>query len=172
MALEAAFLSLAAVFRGHETVAVDLEPYSFHFGESAIDYRQGDFNAMTFEAESFDQVLNCSTIEHFGLGGRYGSEADEDADLEAMDRISRLLQHDGDMLLTIPVGLDAVFAPKHRVYGEKRLPRLLAPFAVADEIYWRKDSSDRWQRATRDDALREEGSPSSYALGLFRLTVR
>jgi SAM-dependent methyltransferase len=165
-------LSLAAAFRGHDVVAVDLEPPAFHFEAPEIEYRRGDFNEMSFEEASFDQILNCSTIEHFGLGGRYGSGADDDADLQAMRKLSRLLRAGGDMMLTIPVGRDDVFAPRHRVYGEERLPRLLDSFAVSDEVYWRKDTSDRWQRVERTVALQEQGSASSYALGLFRLTSR
>jgi SAM-dependent methyltransferase len=165
-------LSLAAAFRGHHVVSVDLEPPSFHFDAAEVDYRQGDFNTMTFDDAAFDQIINCSTIEHFGLGGRYGSSADDQADLDAMAKLSRILRRDGDMLLTIPVGVDGVFAPRHRVYGEERLPRLLERFDVSDEVYWRKDAADRWRRAPRGDALREPGSPTSYALGLFRLTPR
>ncbi|HST16937.1 MAG TPA: class I SAM-dependent methyltransferase [Gaiellaceae bacterium] len=165
-------LSLAAAFHGHEVVSVDLEPCSFQFSANEIEYVQGDFNRMTFEDRSFDQILNCSTIEHFGLGGRYGSAADDTADLEAMRTLSRLLRPGGDMLLTIPVGRDDVFAPRHRIYGEERLPRLLEAFAISDEIYWRKNEADRWLRVPREIAIQQLGSPTLYALGLFRLTVR
>jgi SAM-dependent methyltransferase len=165
-------LSLAAAFRGHEVVSVDLEPCSFHFSAEEIEYVQGDFNRMTFKERSFDQILNCSTIEHFGLGGRYGSAEDDSADLEAMETLSRLLRTGGDMLLTIPVGRDDVFAPRHRVYGDERLPRLLESFAISDEVYWQKDAADRWLRVPREIALRQRGSPTLYALGLFRLTAR
>lgn len=163
-------LSAAAVFRGHRVVAVDLEPCEFAFEMNEIEYRQGDFNEMDFEPESFDYVVNCSTIEHVGLAGRYsGSYDDPDADLRAMERLARLLKPGAGMVLTIPVGQDAVFSPLHRVYGAKRLPRLLAPFEIVAERYWAKPRDDRWQEVDRQSALAEQGSSSYYALGLFTL---
>lgn len=165
-------LSLTAAFRGHRVVAVDLEESAFQFEAGRIEYVRGDFNALTFEPRSFDQVLNCSTIEHFGLAGRYGSGADEDADLAAMERLRAVLRRDGSMVLTIPVGRDDVFSPYHRVYGEERLPRLLEGFTVGLEHYWAKPRDDRWAPVERGTALRQQGSASFYALGLFVLEPR
>jgi SAM-dependent methyltransferase len=161
------FLALAAALAGHEVVAVDLEPCAFEFKGEPITYRQGDFNELEFENSSFDQVLNCSTIEHVGLEGRYGSPADRDGDLRAMEKLARLLRPDGDMVLTLPVGLDGVFPPYHRVYGAERLPRLLEPFSVRDEAWWAKLDGESWEPASRETALAVEPSSSYYALGLF-----
>jgi SAM-dependent methyltransferase len=165
-------LSLAAAFRGHDVVAVDLEPMQFAFAQPNIDYRQGDFNELELEPASFDQVINCSTVEHVGLAGRYGSRDDPDGDLRAMAKLGELLRPDGELILTVPVGRDGVFAPWHRVYGERRLPRLLAPFAVRESAFRAKPDGRRWQEVARETALRVEGSASSYALGLFVLARR
>jgi SAM-dependent methyltransferase len=165
-------LSLAAAFRGHAVVAVDLEPDQFAFVHERIDFRQGDFNAMQLEAESFDQVINCSTIEHVGLAGRYGSRDDADGDLRAMERLAELLTPDGDMLLTLPVGRDGVFAPWHRVYGDERLPRLLERFTVREQSFRAKPHGHRWEEVDRAAALGVEASATLYALGLFVLARR
>jgi SAM-dependent methyltransferase len=163
-------LSLAAAFRGHEVVAVDLEANAFRFDAPGIEYRRGDFNDMELGDASFDQVLNCSTIEHFGLGGRYGSRDERDADLAGMARLARLLRPKGTMVLTVPVGRDGVYAPLHRVYGEERLPRLLEGYHTLRETYFAKpDSDDRWQPVERAAALAEPSSARYYALGLFVL---
>lgn len=167
----AGMLSLAAAFRGHRVVAVDLLPSQFAFAAPEIEYRHGDFNSMRWEPDSFDQVLNCSTIEHFGLAGRYGSPDEEDADLTAMERLATVLGRGGTMVLTIPVGTDAVFAPHHRVYGKERLPRLLEPYETATESY-RAKRNGVWATVDREAALREPGSVRYYALGLFVLTRR
>jgi 2-polyprenyl-3-methyl-5-hydroxy-6-metoxy-1,4-benzoquinol methylase len=164
-------LSAGAALRGNSVVSVDLEPCEFPFELDAIEYRQGDFTTMELEPRSFDFVLNCSTIEHVGLSGRYsGSEDDADADLRAMEKLASLLKPDGAMALTIPVGRDAVFSPFHRVYGPERLERLLAPFTVVAERFLTKPDGPRWQEVDRATALAEQGSPTYYALGLFRLT--
>ena len=164
------FVALAAAFAGHEVVAIDLEPCAFEFKGAPITYRQGNLNELEFEPCSFDQVLNCSTIEHVGLGGRYGSTTDPDGDLRAMERLASLLRPDGDMVLTLPVGIDGIFPPYHRVYGAQRLPRLLERFAVSDEAWWAKLDGKSWQPATRQAALAVHGSSSYYALGLFVVT--
>jgi SAM-dependent methyltransferase len=165
-------LSLTAAFRGHTVVAVDLEESAFQFESERIEYLRGDFNQLTFEPASFDQVVNCSTIEHFGLAGRYGSTADENADLVAMGRLADLLRSNGSMVLTIPVGRDGVFSPFHRVYGDQRLPSLLERFSIDREEYWAKPHDNRWAPVERRTALAQEGSPSFYALGLFVLRPR
>jgi len=131
-----------------------------------IDYRQDDFNELEFGERSFDQVINCSTIEHVGLAGRYGSRAEAYGDLRAMAKLARLLRRDGEMILTLPVGLDDVFAPHHRVYGADRLPRLLEPFVVGEERWWAKPDGRRWEPVRRELALATQGSPSYYVLGL------
>ena len=165
------FLALAAALGGHDVVAVDLEPCAFDFEGTSISYRQGDFNEMEFEAGSFDQVLNCSTIEHVGLEGRYGSPAEADGDLRAMAKLARLLSPEGDMVMTLPVGLDGIFAPHHRVYGTERLPRLLERFTVREERWWVKLDS-RWRPVDKETALSTQGSSSYYALGLLVLSPR
>jgi hypothetical protein len=80
------------------------------------------------------------------------------------------------MLLTVPVGQDAVFAPLCRVYGRERLPRLLAGFAMEREMFWVKDAENRWVQCDRETALSFEASAGSwdplrnvYALGCFVL---
>ncbi len=80
------------------------------------------------------------------------------------------------MLLTIPVGQDAVFPPLCRVYGERRLPLLLQNYSVEHEEFWVKDKENRWVPCNRDVALRFKASAGSwdpgknvYALGCFLL---
>jgi SAM-dependent methyltransferase len=163
------FLSLAAALAGHDVVAVDLEPNAFEFEGMHIVYRQGDFNELDFELRTFDQVLNCSTIEHVGLAGRYGSPAESEGDLRAMEKLAGLVRPEGDMVLTLPVGLDGVFPPYHRVYGAERLPRLLEPFSIRDEGWWAKLDGRRWEPVAKETALSVQGSSSYYALGLFVL---
>ena len=80
------------------------------------------------------------------------------------------------MLLTIPVGQDALFAPLCRVYGEQRLPLLLEGYAVEDASYWVKDNKNQWVLSTQDAALSFKASAGSwdplenvYGLGCFVL---
>lgn len=165
-------MALGALFAGNGVVAVDLLPEEYPFDPQRIEYVQGDFNELELEPGSFDQILNCSSIEHVGLGGRYGSTDEPDGDLRAMDKMASVLKPGGDMVLTIPVGRDAVHAPNHRIYGEERLPRLLERWDVREESFWAKPSGPRFEPVTREQALAEAGSASYYALGLFVVAPR
>ncbi len=117
----------------------------------------------------FDWTLNVSTIEHFGLPGRYGVQVDEpDLDLAAMRKLRGLTRR---MILTVPMGMDAVFKPWHRVYGPERLPRLLAGWRVRHEQCWAKLRNDRYEVVDRKTAYLHKPTidPFYYAVGTFIL---
>ena len=165
-------MALGASFAGNDVIAVDLEPEQYPFHPHRIEYVQGDFNQLQLETRSFNQILNCSSIEHVGLSGRYGSPDEPDGDLRAMEKMAQILKPEGDMVLTIPIGADALHAPDHRIYGEERLPRLLEHWEIREEEYWAKPTTDRYEPVTREQALADRGSASYYALGLFVVTPR
>ena len=170
-------LALVAVQRGYAVTALDLGPSSPLYVHPAIRSLQGDILTVPLPERHFDLVLNCSTVEHVGLVGRYGvGERRPDGDLEAMARLRAFMRPSGTMLLTIPVGRDAVFEPLCRVYGSERLPRLLQGFSVVQEAYWVKDGGNRWTLQDRAAALTFSADVRSwsalrnvYALGLFVL---
>jgi hypothetical protein len=89
-----------------------------------------------------------------------------------MEKMARLVKPDGDMVLTIPIGRDAVHKPLHRIYGEERLPRLLEHWEIREAAYWAKPTDNRFEPVSREQAIGEEGSPSYYALGLFVVAPR
>ena len=173
----ATHLSLLAAERGFDVVAFDREPQVFPWRHPRATFQLGDLLQVGFPDAHFDLIINCSAIEHVGLAGRYGVTAgDADGDLRAMSRLRTTLGPAGIMLLTIPCGRDAVFAPLHRVYGRERLPRLLASFRIAEESYWLKDRRNCWVNCTKDAALDFEPTANfanpllcSCALGCFVL---
>lgn len=170
-------LALIAAQRGFNTVAVDLEPIHWSYVHSKLRFIQGDILELPLPTKHFDLIINCSTVEHVGLAGRYGvTENRPDGDLRAMARLRELMKPDGIMLLTIPVGQDAVFASSCRIYGRERLPRLLDGCAVEKEAFWVKDEKNCWILCDRETALSFEASAGSwdplksiYALGCFVL---
>lgn len=173
-------LGFVAAQRGYNVTALNLEPVDWMYVHPNLRFVQGDVLTTDFPDQHFDLIINCSTVEHVGLAGRYGvNDSRLDGDLEAMTRLSRFLKKSGMMLLTIPVGRDAVFAPMCRVYGEIRLPLLLAHYQVLKEQYWVKNDSNRWEICDKDTALKYEALASSsdaaqctYALGCFVLSLR
>jgi SAM-dependent methyltransferase len=161
------FLSLAAAQRGHKVVALDRVKITPDYRHERVEFRQGDILERPLAGESFDQILNCSSVEHVGLAGRYDSSDVPDGDLQAMAIMRETLKHGGRMVMTIPVGRDLVCPPLHRIYGAERLPRLLDGYTVEEEQYWRKDAA--WEPTDRETALSTPGSESFYSLGLFVL---
>jgi SAM-dependent methyltransferase len=171
------FLGLIAAQRGFNVTAIDLVPIQWDYVHSRLQFICGDILKLSLPTKHFDLVINCSTIEHVGLAGRYGvTKNNPDGDLKAMAHLREIMKPGGTMLLTIPVGRDAVFAPLHRVYGAQRLPRLLEGYTVEKEAFWVKDSQNRWVLTDRETALDFEASAGSwnplqnyYALGCFVL---
>jgi hypothetical protein len=161
------FLSLAAAQRGHDVVALDRMPVVPDYRHDRVRVLRADILDRPLEEQMFDQILNCSSIEHVGLAGRYESADAPEGDLEAMVILRDALAPDGRMILTIPVGRDLVSSPQHRIYGAERLPRLIDGYAVQEEQYWRKQEA--WAQTDRETALGTQGSASFYSLGLFVL---
>ena len=170
-------LGLIAAQRGFDVTAVDLEVVEWPYVHPRLHFKQGDILKLPLSKEHFDLAINCSTVEHVGLVGRYGvTESRADGDLEAMARLRELMKPGGIMVLTVPLGQDAIFAPVTRIYGGQRLPRLLADYEIKRGEYWVKDERNRWILSDRETALSFQSFAGSwdalqnvYALGCFVL---
>lgn len=163
-------LGIVAAQRGFDVTAVDLGTVSWPYRHARLSFVSGDILELSLPPASFDLVLNCSTVEHVGLPGRYSvTEERAEGDLAAMARLRSFMKRGGLMLLTIPVGVDAVFAPWHRVYGRERLPRLLDGFTVESREYWVKDPENRWTETGETAALSAPSRERLYGLGCFTL---
>jgi SAM-dependent methyltransferase len=170
-------LGLLATLRGYRVTAIDLSPVAWSYRVPRLKSVQGDLLRMKFAKGTFDLVLNCSTVEHVGLAGRYGvTDERPDGDLEAMRILGRWMKPKGIMLLTIPVGIDQVFSPLTRIYGKQRLPALLDGFRVVEETYWIKKEDNLWVPGTRIATLATQTYAGSwkpeqnyYPIGCFVL---
>ena len=152
-----------------EVVAVDLQ-FPLDKQIKGPLFVQGDFNELSFEP-GFDVVVACSTVEHIGLSGRYGSGEDEDGDLRALKKIRTLLNKDGLLILTVPAGKDAVYKPWHRVYGRGRMPQLLEGFQIVRSQGYVKEPWGPWRKSTLQEAIEYPSVPIRYALAQMILKV-
>jgi len=164
-------LGLIAAIRGGAVTALDLQQIHLPYAMRRLGAEKGDILDFDFAGKQFDLIINCSSIEHVGLAGRYGSRDEPDGDLIAMERLRRVLRMPGGiMLLTIPVGNDLVVRPWHRVYGIHRLGLLLKGFRVVDKEFWSKrPGSNSWIQVSEAEAFSVRASESFYALGMFVL---
>jgi SAM-dependent methyltransferase len=169
-------LGLLSALKGYMVTSIDLETQSHYYEHPKLNFMRGDILRTNLPA-LFDVIINCSSIEHVGLAGRYGvTEDNRDGDIKAMSKMGGLLTEHGIMILTMPVGQDAVYPAMHRVYGRERLPRLLTDFTILKGTYWLKDKYNRWSLTEREKALDFQSSGGSvnplndiFALGCFVL---
>jgi len=163
-------LSLTAAQRGYNVLAVDLTEERWQYTHPRIRYQQGDLTTLDLPEAAFDLIINCSTVEHVGLPGRYGvEEQNAGGDLDAMKKLRALIRPTGVMVMTVPVGKDAVVIPVHRAYGAKRLPLLLEGWRVEAEQYWTRTPPAKWKQVPREAALATDVTADRYGLGLFVL---
>ncbi len=166
-------LALIAARKGFDATAIDLQPIVIPYKHPRYRFLQGGI-LTCLPNGIFDLVINCSTIEHVGVAGRFGvAKSEPNGDIETMRRLFELMKSQGIMLLTIPIGQDEVFYPYHRVYGKNRLPVLLENYIVKKEEFWIKDTSNRWILCDKETALNSKAgfdrNRKVYALGLFVL---
>lgn len=162
-------LSFAAASIGASVLAIDLMPCQFQSGYSNLEFQQIDIMSLDERSAKFDLILNCSTIEHVGIPGRYNSQDSPDGDMEAMKKMLTLLQPNGRMILVLPVGVDKVVPPLHRIYGNIRLPKLTKGYEIEESSFLRKNQANIWTPCSREAALVEEGNHQYYALGMMVL---
>lgn len=164
------WMGLLAARKGFRVIALDLTPISCFYKHPNLKFIQGDIFKLNFPKDHFDLIVNCSSIEHVGLRGRYSvTEFRPNGDIDAMEILKNILRPGKDMILTIPVGRDRVFNPLHRVYGESRLSRLLEGLEIVQREYWVKDRVNSWNCVSESIALDVEPTEYYYGLGLFLL---
>lgn len=163
-------LGLIAARKKFQVTSIDLGKVEWPYINPHLEFIQGDLLEMSFQQKEFDIIINCSTIEHVGLQGRYNIFHNKpDGDIEAMQYMKNILKDNGHMLITIPVGIDAIFKPLHRVYGLERLPKLFYGYSIQYEEFWVKNSDNKWIMTDKNDALLRETQPYLYGLGCFIL---
>ncbi len=153
---------------GFEVVhGIDLLPSPVRF--DGVTYHTGDFLQTPELRPHYGVVIFCSSVEHFGLAGRYGSPAVPDGDVRAVQKAWELLEPDGLLVMTLPYGIERVVYPYHRVYNKESalLKYLISRLQLISEEYYCNGTDNVWQRCTEEVARTVEPSSDNYALGLF-----
>lgn len=158
------WMPLLAVRKGHKVIGVDITDPKWYYSHQELTFS----SFLPDWKEKVSLVINCSVIEHIGLG-RYGDPLEVDGDLRVMEELRRLLDSTGLMLMTTPIGKDKVVPGVHRIYGEARLSLLLENWKIVKEEYWIKDALNKWIEVPKEKALLTEGSDHHYSIGLFVL---
>jgi hypothetical protein len=80
-----AFLGLTAAIRGGNVVGFDRKPPRVPYFMDNLTMQAGDILDFDFKEVQFDIIMNCSSIEHVGLPGRYDSTNVPNGDLVGME---------------------------------------------------------------------------------------
>ncbi len=155
---------------GWEVWGVDLR--AFEYRHANFRFVKGDLEGDIFEAGYFDAVCAVSTIEHFGLGGRYGISREElDKDARAVGQIRRIVKPHGAFLVTVPLAAQArIDRPMQRVYDEPALNALFSGWLIKSRRYYAKAKDGVWQELTEGHTEGIDNADGESAVALLELT--
>ena len=163
-------LATVAALKGFDTIGVDMLDQMRPFLLPNLRFYNRDILEIDLPLNHFDLVINCSTVEHVGISGRYNvSNELEDGDLQAMRRLRELMKPEAVQLLTIPIGKDTIWRPLHRIYGAERLPKLLDGYRIISNKCFMKDLYNRWVITEEARAYNQETVPNLYGLGCYKI---
>ncbi|HEU4758759.1 MAG TPA: class I SAM-dependent methyltransferase [Dehalococcoidia bacterium] len=153
---------------GWQVYGVDIR--DFRLPQANFNFVRTDVARGTpFPDGFFDCAYAVSSIEHFGLAGRYGiREDDPQADFKAVNEVWRVLKPGSPFLLTIPYGTGGIVRPAERVYDRPRLARLLEGWQRVDQAYWRLDGRGAWRQVSEQEAGGTR-TPGGVAVALLEL---
>jgi hypothetical protein len=152
---------------GWKVTSLDLFPSPLEFADA--EFVRADFTRWDCGDQLFDRIVFLSSLEHFGLSGRYGSPEEEMLDRAAFLRAVEMLAPNGRILLSVPFGQAAVLRPFHRVYDRRGLDGLVSPLHADVAIFYRKGRDGIWRSCPEAEAARVTPSQSFYALAFLRL---
>ncbi len=130
----------------------------------------GDIRKTDFKTNMFDVITCISTLEHIGVGGRYGIVDEPNGDTQAMKEMFRILKPNGTLLVTVPYGLRDVL-PINKLYNKRRIEKLTQGYEVESETYMKYDEKyNIWKEVEEVVAGKVNWQKERwYALALIKL---
>ena len=126
---------------------------------------RADLKSLSFPDRSIASLSCMHVVEHVGLG-RYGDPLDFDADLGAMNELSRVVAAGGNLLFVVPVGRPRIQFNAHRVYG---FDQIIESFADLDLIEFSlvPDRAGPDGPAFIEHATKQQSDRQRYGCGCF-----
>ncbi len=120
----------------------------------------GDLTGLPFADKSVPSLSCLHVVEHVGLG-RYGDWLDPMGSVKAASELSRVLQPNGQLLLSTPVGRERIQFNAHRVFAPSTVISMLGDLQLRDFALV-DDGGIFYPRAALEQAARCE-----YGCGMF-----
>jgi hypothetical protein len=122
----------------YETICLRLGASPVAIGRGPIRSEDPRITTLTHadvvrSGRKFDRVLAPLMVHRAGLG-LLEDEVDPDGDLAMLAKLRDLLEPNGLLMMTLPVGPDLVLYNSARVYGSVRLPLLLRGWHRVDMV--------------------------------------
>ena len=120
------FYPLILAGLGYKVQGIDIRPYNF----KAENFEFMIMDISKSRLTPFDCITCISTLEHIGIGGRYGAKDDLTADQRAVDNIMSMTNK---AIFTVPFGKSKVIRPYTRIYDTKDLLGLFGKYINTKE---------------------------------------
>ena len=159
---------------GYFVYGIDLREYAItnRITFDNFQFIKGDITKTAFSDNFFDAVTAISTVEHIGIGGRYGVSDDLQGDKKALEEIRRILKPQGILILTIPFGKAKIIKPYCKIYDSILIKQLTQNFKLEKEEYCMQDSGNDWHGCLKDEAEKIDAKNDRFALCLLKLVKK
>lgn len=165
------FFPLIISAMGYRVTACDIRPYEIltNLKFENFQFVRQDICKEPLQPQSFDVVTCISTLEHIGIGGRYGSVEQRDGDFRMVEALRRELKPGATALITVPYGIAEIVLPYHRIYDYSRVKELEMHFEVMEERFYCTDPDGNWMECSAEAGEKIRGSRDHYSLALLCL---
>jgi len=162
------FVAHVAAFRKIEVV--DIRPMPPIQG---IEFLKADLMDLPPKlVDSADSVSCLHALEHFGLG-RYGDPVDFDGWHKGLEGLTRMVQHNGVLYLSVPTGSQQrIEFNAHRVFSIPFLQSVLEPSFEVESCSFVDDRGDLMQDIDLRSKYANESFGSHYGCSIWTLRKR
>ena len=144
--------SISLAMLGYDVTGIDMIPYGYK--HKNFTFIKDDFLKHDFGNERFDVVVDISSIEHFGLLSYATKERNDNAHIEAMDKIKRLLKPHGQLIFTAPYGVHGEVPNFERIFDDNDLNILLSGFSIKEEKTFLVNKKEGITEIPKDQAVK------------------
>jgi hypothetical protein len=121
--------------------------------------------------ECCDSLSCLHALEHFGLG-RYGDPVRFDGHLRGFANLARMLQPEGTLYLSVPIGAQRIEFNAHRVFGVAGLVDMVEKRFRIDSFSFVDDAGRLHENVALEPRAIRENFGCRYGCGILELTKR
>ncbi|GAB4297634.1 MAG: hypothetical protein Kow0098_22030 [Ignavibacteriaceae bacterium] len=160
------FVAIVAAFRKIEVI--DIRPLIVN--DPNIVFIRQDITDDSFDLRNYCDSVSClHTLEHFGLG-RYGDSPDPRGHIKGLERIFNILNTNGKLYLSVPIGLARIEFDAHRVFSIEYLLGLFEDMFKIDSFSFIDDNDLLHEDTELTAEAVKNNFGCDYGCGIFELT--